>query len=99
MISGSLFSRMYKVMRFTGINSVLPYELLTQVPPSIILNYVRRMVRSYKPSLIALLSKGQLELLGINRWGVPYYILDPANAIDPDILKYQTCHKKDYFVF
>ena len=98
-ISGSLFSRMHKVMRFTGINSVLPYELLTQVPPSIILNYVRRMVKSRKPSFIALLSKGQLELLGINRWGVPYYILDPANAIDPDILKYRTCHKEDYFVF
>ena len=98
-ISRSLLSRVYKVIRFTGLNSALPYEVITQIPPSFILNHVRRLIKNHKPSFIALLSKGQLELLGIDKWDVPYYILDPANAIDPSILKYRTDNKENYFIF
>ncbi len=98
-ISRSLFSRIYKAVRFTGFNPVLPYEILTQIPPSFILNYVKKLVKNYKPSFIALVSKGQLELLGVDKWDIPYYILDPANAIDPCILNYRTNHKDNYFVF
>ena len=54
----------------------------------------KKMLKKYKPSFIAAVSKGSLEASGITG-----EVLFPGNAFDPELLKYRNRGKEDYIVF
>jgi len=94
-----LIGRLWKYLRYSW-PAISPYGLAIQVPPSIMTMHMRRLMEVHgKPRFAALLSKGQAEALGIDDWGVPYFILNPANAVDPELLNHRGVGKDDYLVF
>jgi len=94
-----LVGRLWKYLRYSW-PAISLYGLIIQVPPSIMNMHMRRLMEVHgKPRFVALLSKGQAEVLGVDRWGVPYFILNPANAIDPELLNHRGIGKDDYLVF
>ncbi|WP_069808216.1 glycosyltransferase [Vulcanisaeta thermophila] len=96
----TLISRLWKATRYTGINKDLPYQLMTQVPPTFNnhINLERLLRTNPKPRFVALISKGQAELLGFCNH-LPCVVLDPSNAVDPELLRHRTGRKEDYLVF
>jgi len=94
-----LIGRLWKYLRYSW-PAISLYGLAIQVPPSIMNMHMKRLMRIYgKPRFVALLSKGQAEALSIDDWGVPYFILNPANAVDPELLNHRGVGKDDYLVF
>ena len=94
-----LIGRLWKYLRYSW-SAISLYGLAIQVPPSIMNIHMKRLMRIYgKPRFVALLSKGQAEALSIDDWGVPYFILNPANAVDPELLNHRDVRKDDYLVF
>jgi len=94
-----LIDRLWKYLRYSW-PAISLYGLAIQIPPSIMNMHMRRLMEVHgKPRFVALLSKGQAEVLGVDRWGVPYFILNPANAIDPELLNHRGIGKDDYLVF
>jgi len=94
-----LIGRLWKYLRYSW-PAISLYGLAIQVPPSIMTMHMRRLMEVHgKPRFVALLSKGQAEVLGVDRWGIPYFILNPANAVDPELLNHRGVGKDDYLVF
>ena len=94
-----LIDRLWKYLRYSW-PAISLYGLAIQIPPSIMNMHMRRLMEVHgKPRFVALLSKGQAETLGIDDWGVPYFILNPANAVDPELLDHRGVGKDDYLVF
>ena len=94
-----LVGRLWKYLRYSW-PAISLYGLIIQVPPSIMNMHMKRLMGIYgKPRFAALLSKGQAEALGIDDWGIPYFILNPANAVDPELLNHRGVGKDDYLVF
>ncbi|MFB6470598.1 MAG: glycosyltransferase family 4 protein [Vulcanisaeta sp. AZ3] len=61
---------------------------------------LRFFMRIYgKPRFVDFVSEGDARLAGADKWGVPYYVFRPANAIDPVLLSYRGVGKGDYLVF
>jgi len=94
-----LIGRLWKYLRYSW-PALSLYGLAIQVPPSIMNMHMKRLMRIYgRPRFVALLNKGQVEALGIDEWGVPYFILNPANAVNPELLNHRGVGKDDYLVF
>jgi len=94
-----LIGRLWKYLRSSWL-AISLYGLAIQVAPSIMNMHIKRLMGIYgKPKFVALVSKGQAETLGVDSWGVPYFILNPANAVDPELLNHRGVGKDDYLVF
>jgi len=94
-----LIGRLWKYLRSSWL-AISLYGLAIQVAPSIMNMHIKRLMGIYgKPKFVALVSKGQAEILGVDSWGVPYFILNPANAVDPELLNHRGVGKDDYLVF
>ncbi|MFP3280923.1 MAG: glycosyltransferase [Vulcanisaeta sp.] len=94
-----LVGRLWKYPRYSW-PAISLYGLAIRVPPSIMNMHMRRLMEVHgKPRFVALLSKGQAEALSIDDWGVPYFILNPANVVDPELLNHRGVGKDDYLVF
>jgi hypothetical protein len=94
-----LIDRLWKYLRYSW-PAISLYGLAIQVLPSIMNIHMKMLMRIYgKPKFVALLSKGQTEALSIDDWEVPYFILNPANAVGPELLNHRGVGKDDYLVF
>ncbi|BFH72272.1 glycosyltransferase [Sulfurisphaera javensis] len=90
------FEYLKRLMKFYGINPYTGKGFYTRFLYNLLFSkrIHLRLLKKYKPTFIASVSKGSLEISGING-----EVIYPGNAFDPELLKYRGKGKEDYVVF
>jgi len=98
-LSITWFLRLARTFRSVSPHALgIPIELIAR--KLLLKTQLRILMGVYgRPRFVAFNSEGDARLANADKWGVPYHVLKPSNAIEPELLNRRSASKGDYLVF